>query len=155
MNVTSTTLVTKCLSGAHNTEHATQVQAPRPENKLKRDTPFVGDVRFRNDLPDLPCDPKLLTAKLNTSKLSVFALTQMEKALRPDLVSDLDPLGLPLIDIQRCAVPHACLSCIVHDCNQRQIGCVIIHAVSQLAVRSTATEQVLSRAMLNMRMHAL
>lgn len=58
-------------------------------------------IKFHNNLPDLPCDPKMLVARLDTQKLSQFRLTQMELALRPDLVSDMDPGSLSLIDAHR------------------------------------------------------
>ena len=78
---------------------------PKPaENKLKRDTPFIAKIKFRNELPDLPCDPKMLTAALDRHKLSQFRLTQMELAFRPDLVSGMEPGTMPLIDAERFCV---------------------------------------------------
>jgi RNA polymerase II-associated factor 1 len=74
------------------------------ENKLKRETPFVAKIKFRNELPDLPCDPKMLMARLDTQKLAQFKLTHMELALRPDVVGAQEPCNLSLIDAQRYCV---------------------------------------------------
>ena len=78
-----------------------RVQDGKPAEQHRRDTPFVCKIKFHNNLPDLPCDPKMLTARLDTHKLSQFKLTQLELALRPDLVSEMDPGSLSLIDAQR------------------------------------------------------
>ena len=80
------------------------VQAPKAkaaESLLKRDTPFIATIRFRNDLPELPCDPKVLLSRLDTTKLSQFGLTQMELALKLDVIGAQDPSSIPLIDLQR------------------------------------------------------
>jgi hypothetical protein len=106
-------------TSAHRlTLHAPQLQAAKPEeNSLRRETPFLARIKFRNELPELPCDPNMVSAPLDTAALSRFALTAIEHALRPDLVSDMDPGSLPLIDAQRCAprrpppALHHLLSC--------------------------------------------
>lgn len=87
-------------------------EAPKPlpapaqaENRLKRETPFIAHIRFKNDLPEIPCDPKLIISSLETDKLSAFGLTEMEKAMRPELVTGPEPGCISLVDIQRYAHP--------------------------------------------------
>ena len=81
-------------------------RAPRaPENRLKRETPFIAAVRFKNDLPEVPCDPKLLIASLRPESLAAFKLSQLERTLCADLLVAPDPACLSFIDIQRFSVP--------------------------------------------------
>jgi len=86
-------------------------RAPEPpaavveDNRLKRDTPFIASIRFRNDLPEVPSDPKLVLAPLQPDALAAFRLSQIEKSLNPDLLVALDPSCLSFIDIQRFRVP--------------------------------------------------
>lgn len=64
------------------------------------------DVRFTNDLPEVPCDPKMLVAPLDPQQLAKFHLTTLERDPKRDLVLEPD-LGIPLtvFDIGRYAVP--------------------------------------------------
>lgn len=76
------------------------------QNFLKRETPFLCNVRFRCDLPEVPGDPKMLVAPLQAKELATFSLTSLERApvrhlsLQPDL-------GIPLsyLDMGVYAVP--------------------------------------------------
>jgi hypothetical protein len=83
------------------------VQKPRPperrplDNNLTRDTPFVAHIKFRNTLPELPCDPKMLTRQLDTAQLSSFHLTQIEESLRPELAVANDPAVLSALHMGR------------------------------------------------------
>lgn len=82
---------------------AAQARKP-PENHLNRDTPFVAAVKFRNQLPDLPCDPKMIARVLNTQELSKFHLTEIEKGLRPDMAVSFDPAVLSALNADRFLV---------------------------------------------------
>lgn len=75
-----------------------------PENHLNRDTPFVAAIKFRNQLPDLPCDPKIISRVLNTQELSKFHLTEIEKGLRPDIAVSFDPAVLSALHADRFLV---------------------------------------------------
>lgn len=76
------------------------------QNHLKRETPFLCNVRFRCDLPEVPGDPKMVVAPLQAKELATFSLTSLERApvrhlsLQPDL-------GIPLsyLDMDVYAVP--------------------------------------------------
>ncbi|DBA95535.1 hypothetical protein WJX82_011579 [Trebouxia sp. C0006] len=76
------------------------------QNHLKRETPFLCNVRFRCDLPEVPGDPKMVVAPLQAKELATFSLTSLERApvrhlsLQPDL-------GIPLsyLDMGVYAVP--------------------------------------------------
>ncbi|KAK9809112.1 hypothetical protein WJX72_009485 [[Myrmecia] bisecta] len=77
------------------------------DNRLRRDTPFVCTIRFRNELPEVPGDPKLLLAPLHPEQLAKFALSSLESQPKRDLV--LEPeLGIPisLLDLSRYSVPQ-------------------------------------------------
>lgn len=82
---------------------AAQTRKP-PENHLNRDTPFVAAIKFRNQLPDLPCDPKMIARVLNTQELSKFHLTEIEKGLRPDMAVSFDPAVLSALNADRFLV---------------------------------------------------
>jgi hypothetical protein len=71
------------------------------ENNLSRDTPFVASIKFRNTLPELPCDPKLLARQHDTEALSRFHLTSAEENLRPDLLLAPDPSLLSAMHMQK------------------------------------------------------
>ena len=98
-----------CLHSFARSQVAEVQAAPaQVENQLNKESPFVCKIKFQNNLPELPCDPKMLTAPLDTDALSRFHLTQMELALRPDIISDMDPCSLSLIDMQQyCVDPEA------------------------------------------------
>ncbi|CAL8470183.1 g9725 [Coccomyxa elongata] len=76
------------------------------ENRLTRETPFVSNIKFRANLPEVPCDPKMLVAILQPEKLSQFNLTTLEQDMRQDLILE-GGVGIPLslLDTQRYAVP--------------------------------------------------
>ena len=90
------------------------VQQDRPatgriqNNSLSRPTPFVTNIKFRNTLPELPCDPKLLLRQHDTNALSRFHLTSAEENLRPELVLTQDPAVLSAMHMQKyCYSGHA------------------------------------------------
>jgi RNA polymerase II-associated factor 1 len=74
------------------------------ENRLKRDTPFLAHIRFRNDLPEIPSDPKLLVNQIQPEVLSRFTLTALERQARRDLLTPPSIIVSPL-DAQRYVVP--------------------------------------------------
>jgi hypothetical protein len=61
------------------------------DNNLTRDTPFVANIKFRNILPELACDPKMIGRIHDAEALSRFHLTNAEENLRPELVMAPDP----------------------------------------------------------------
>ncbi|PNH11674.1 RNA polymerase II-associated factor 1, partial [Tetrabaena socialis] len=74
------------------------------ENRLRRDTPFLAHIRFRNDLPEIPSDPKMLVSQVQPELLARFALTAMERQARRDLLTPPNIVISPL-DVQRYQVP--------------------------------------------------
>ena len=78
-----------------------------PENPLrKQNARFLCQVRFKNDLPEIPCDPKMLLPPLNPRALAAFSLTSMEKEMKRDMVFPQD-IGIPInaLDIERYSLP--------------------------------------------------
>lgn len=84
-----------------------QPAPPEAENRLRRETPFICHVRFKNDLPEIPSDPKMLVAQVQPEKLSEFFLTEFETEPKRDLILPQD-LGIPLslLDVERYQVPE-------------------------------------------------
>lgn len=77
-----------------------------PDNPLRKpNARFLCHVRFRNELPSVPCDPKTLLPPLNSKNLAAFALTSMEKEMKRDIIFPQD-LGLSInaLDIERYSV---------------------------------------------------
>ncbi|EIE25956.1 hypothetical protein COCSUDRAFT_64915 [Coccomyxa subellipsoidea C-169] len=93
-------------AGRSRPPHSPAKVVEKPENRLKRNTPFVSNVRFRTSLPEVPCDPKMLVAVLQPDKLSQFNITTLEQEMRQDLILE-SGVGIPLslLDTQRYAVP--------------------------------------------------
>ncbi len=58
------------------------------------------------DLPQIPCDPKMLVNPLQPEQLAEFKLTRMELESRHEMPVPMD-LGIPIsaLDIQKYAVP--------------------------------------------------
>ncbi|KAL6785430.1 PAF1 [Auxenochlorella protothecoides x Auxenochlorella symbiontica] len=83
------------------------IRLSREPNRLTRETPFNCRIQFRNDLPEIPCDPKLLLPVVNARELAAFSLTTLEKGLKRDMLFEPD-LGIPLapLSIQRYAIPE-------------------------------------------------
>ncbi|CAD7695649.1 unnamed protein product [Ostreobium quekettii] len=63
---------------------------PEPENKLRRETRFVAEMRFKADLPEMCCDPKQLSKHLTREELGEFSITRMECQPRRDLSTHMD-----------------------------------------------------------------
>ncbi|EFN52725.1 hypothetical protein CHLNCDRAFT_138263 [Chlorella variabilis] len=76
-------------------------------NRLRRDTAFLCNIRFKNDLPEIPCDPKLLLPPYDRDQLAAFKLTELERDLRKDLMFE-DDLGIPIHpwNIEQYSVPE-------------------------------------------------
>ncbi|GIL70995.1 hypothetical protein Vretimale_4076 [Volvox reticuliferus] len=89
----------------HNASHASSSVIPMAfENRLRRDTPFLAHIRFKNDLPEIPSDPKMLVSQIQPELLSRFALTALERQARRDLLTPPNIVISPL-DVQRYQVP--------------------------------------------------
>ena len=61
----------------------------------KKDSRFLCNVRFKNDLPEIPSDPKMLLSQLNLDEIGAFKLFSTEKEMKRDVRFPVD-LGLPL-----------------------------------------------------------
>lgn len=87
-------------------EKKRELAAAKETNRLHRETPFICHVRFKNDLPEIPSDPKLLVAQVEPEKLSEFFLTEFEVEPKRDLALPQD-LGIPLslLDVERYQIP--------------------------------------------------
>ncbi|KAF3796679.1 PAF1-like protein [Nymphaea thermarum] len=69
--------------------------ADRVENRLKKPTTFLCKLKFRNELPDVTAQPKLLTMSTNKDRYTRYAITSLEKMHKPKLFHEPD-LGIPL-----------------------------------------------------------
>lgn len=56
---------------------------------------FKCSIKFRNDLPEVPVDPKILVPPLHPDQLAAFKLTTLERELRQELQT-LPGLGIPV-----------------------------------------------------------
>ncbi|KAL4519355.1 hypothetical protein Ndes2526B_g00452 [Nannochloris sp. 'desiccata'] len=93
--------------GTHDARKPEMLLKIHTDNALKKSgTPFVCNVRFRNDLPEISCDPKMLLPPLNTQDLAAFQLTSLEKEMKRDVLFPPD-LGIPInaLDIERYSIP--------------------------------------------------
>ena len=61
----------------------------------KKDTRFLCNVRFKNELPEIPSDPKMLLSQLNLDEIGAFRLFSIEKGLKRDVKFPMD-MNLPL-----------------------------------------------------------
>lgn len=84
------------------------IRLPSAPTRLRRDTPFICNIKFKNDLPEIPCDPKMLLPPLNPQELAAFSLTSLEKDMKRDMLFEPD-LGIPIsmLDIERYTIPYA------------------------------------------------
>ena len=114
-------------SGKHHAAH-------KNEDRLRRETPFLGSVKFRNGLPEVgivdplrttlvrlckaytfvslltsmqvPCDPKMLITPLDTESIAKFQLTSLEQQMRQDLLLDSGTgIQISMLDVDRYVVP--------------------------------------------------
>lgn len=66
------------------------------DNPLRRkDTRFLCNIRFKNELPEIPSDPKMLLSQLNLDDVGSFKLFSIEKGLKRDVKFPMD-MNLPL-----------------------------------------------------------
>ncbi|GLC37778.1 hypothetical protein PLESTB_001475900 [Pleodorina starrii] len=91
-------------SSAGGSSNSSSVIPMAVENRLRRDTPFLAHIRFKNDLPEIPSDPKMLVSQIQPEVLSRFALTALERQARRDLLTPPNIIISPL-DVQRYQVP--------------------------------------------------
>ncbi len=56
---------------------------------------FKCSIKFRNDLPEVPVDTKILVPPLHPEQLAAFKLTTLERELRQELQT-LPGLGIPV-----------------------------------------------------------
>ncbi|CAL5218705.1 g416 [Coccomyxa viridis] len=81
--------------------------AQKVEDRLRRDTPFLCSLKFRNGLPEVPCDPKMLISPLDTEGIAKFQLTTLEQQMRQDLPLDgASGIQISMLDIESYAVPE-------------------------------------------------
>eukprot|EP00899_Mesostigma_viride_P019211 jgi/Mesvir1/27291/Mv07124-RA.1 len=66
-----------------------------PSKGLRRQTAFLSTIRFRNELPEVPVEPKFLKLPFNKDKLCSYQVTTLEKNFKHDLVVEPD-LGIPI-----------------------------------------------------------
>ncbi|KAL4421193.1 hypothetical protein ABPG77_010068 [Micractinium sp. CCAP 211/92] len=87
-------------------EWQVRIDTAKP-NRLRRETAFLCNIRFKNDLPEIPCDPKLLLPPYSKEEIAAFKLTELEKDLRKDLLFEPD-LGIPIHpwNIERYSIPE-------------------------------------------------
>eukprot|EP00898_Chlorokybus_atmophyticus_P001291 jgi/Chlat1/2162/Chrsp17S02737 len=64
-------------------------------NLLRRPTRFQCRIGFRNDLPDVPAEPKFLTYQFNKDRYVQWRPTTLEKAHTHDILCEPD-LGIPI-----------------------------------------------------------
>eukprot|EP00195_Chlamydomonas_chlamydogama_P014240 CAMPEP_0202909366 /NCGR_PEP_ID=MMETSP1392-20130828/49130_1 /ASSEMBLY_ACC=CAM_ASM_000868 /TAXON_ID=225041 /ORGANISM="Chlamydomonas chlamydogama, Strain SAG 11-48b" /LENGTH=471 /DNA_ID=CAMNT_0049599097 /DNA_START=124 /DNA_END=1539 /DNA_ORIENTATION=- len=90
----------------HQTQQQQQHGNHPDANRLRRETPFLASIRFKNDLPEIPGDPKMLVNQVQSNRLAAFNLTTLELEPKRDLVLPPD-LGIPItvLDVDRYAVP--------------------------------------------------
>lgn len=76
------------------------------DTRLRRQTPFMCKLTFKNNLPEIPSDPKLLVAQPQPDKLAAFEITSLETEPKKDLLFPTD-LGIPLsvFDLDRYDCP--------------------------------------------------
>eukprot|EP00698_Gefionella_okellyi_P004891 TRINITY_DN14520_c0_g1_i1.p1 TRINITY_DN14520_c0_g1~~TRINITY_DN14520_c0_g1_i1.p1 ORF type:complete len:392 (+),score=86.61 TRINITY_DN14520_c0_g1_i1:50-1225(+) len=74
--------------------------------KAKR-SEFIGKVKFRNTLPDLPYDAKCLELPFDTERFVDYQMTTLERQHKHQLYTELE-MGIPidLIDPQAYAIPE-------------------------------------------------
>ncbi|GMH33020.1 hypothetical protein BSKO_00854 [Bryopsis sp. KO-2023] len=77
------------------------VKPPPPEERLRRETRFIANISFRADLPEVVCEPKMITVPWRPSDLSRFKLTAVESQPRKDLLVQRN-FGLPFNVSHRC-----------------------------------------------------
>lgn len=64
------------------------------------------NIKYKNDLPQIPCDPKMLVAELQPARLAKFFLTTIEQNSKRDLVLPPDlGISLSLLEPERYSVP--------------------------------------------------
>ena len=120
------------MSSKHR-QNGKQKATQKPEDRLRRETPFLCNVKFRNGLPEVgslpctagycfsrkhfsvmmaecsqvPCDPKLLISPLDTEGIAKFQLTTLEQQMRQDIPFDGGSgIQISMLDIDRYAVPE-------------------------------------------------
>jgi len=111
-------------NGKHQAAH-------KPDDRLRRETPFLCSVKFRNGLPEVrppfaafgsfvqlenrrnssgwlqvPCDPKMLISPLDTEGIAKFQLTTLEQQMRHDLLLDSGSgIQISMLDIDKYFIP--------------------------------------------------
>ncbi|KAJ4803693.1 RNA polymerase II-associated factor 1 [Rhynchospora pubera] len=79
------------------------------ENRLKKQTTFMGKIKFRNELPDPTAQLKVLTLNTDKDRYTKYIITSLEKNWKATLIPPPD-LGIPLdlIDLEAYIPPAAC-----------------------------------------------
>eukprot|EP00884_Botryococcus_braunii_P005903 jgi/Botrbrau1/15313/Bobra.0319s0003.1 len=88
---------------------------PAP-NRLHRETPFLCNIRFRNELPEIPCDPRMLVASVHPERLAQYSLTCLEENPRREYVVDTDvAIPISMLDVDRYCVPQEAVPLAMED----------------------------------------
>ncbi|XP_078173144.1 hydroxyproline-rich glycoprotein family protein isoform X1 [Carex rostrata] len=79
------------------------------ENRLKKQTTFMGKIKFRNELPDPTAQLKVLSLNTDKDRYTKYKITSLEKNWKPTLIPPTD-LGIPLdlIDLDAYIPPAEC-----------------------------------------------
>lgn len=85
------------ITGSHMGDRRTAslLSSERIENRLKKPTTFLCKLKFRNELPDLTAQPKLMSLRRDKDRFTKYAVTSLEKMHKPELYVEPD-LGIPL-----------------------------------------------------------
>lgn len=122
-----------------------RLKSHAPPNRLNRETPFLCNIRFRNDLPEvssdtrtrngkseyisfliadstswvclqIPCDPRMLVAPVHPERLAQFSLTSLEENPRREYIVDADvAIPISMLDVDRFCVPGYAVPLAVED----------------------------------------
>ena len=73
---------------------------------------FLTKLKYKNELPPLPLDPKLLSYPLDPARFVRYARTSLENAVKVELQTEPD-MGMPidLVDLERYNVPMIGTAC--------------------------------------------
>eukprot|EP01025_Chloroclados_australasicus_P031363 TRINITY_DN3171_c2_g1_i1.p1 TRINITY_DN3171_c2_g1~~TRINITY_DN3171_c2_g1_i1.p1 ORF type:complete len:470 (-),score=88.22 TRINITY_DN3171_c2_g1_i1:120-1529(-) len=76
--------------GSSSSRHQRQsssidIRTEDQNNQLRRETPFICNIRFKNDLPEIPNDPMIIVPMVPMEEIKSFHLTSLDKEIRQDL----------------------------------------------------------------------
>ena len=83
------------------------IPTSKAESTVRKGTRFfLTKLKYKNDLPPLPFDPKLLSYPLDPLRFVRYARTSLEGQIKTELLTEPD-MGIPidLVDLERYNVP--------------------------------------------------